>query len=880
MKIRNFSIIAIATLMVASVAQAQSTTGAIEQLPIRTLSHVLGHDGSGRVGREPVTDFLKPGSTSPITGNIACWGTSAYLITDCGKSLPSGAIVGTTDIQTLSGKSLTSPNISNPAITGTVTIGGVTQVFPATGLLVDTTSPQTLANKSISAPQLIFTPPSAGAARTQDSRNTDWVNATDYAGVDKTGSTESTAGLTTAISDSASLGRGLMLPCGVYLTDNVPIVANARIQSAQPGCATLKRKNSASGHYAASANSAHDFVISGIILDANGANNAGNPGTALSVTNSYHFQIGGIQTQGGNSTDGANYGVGAFISGCQDGSQGTSSSITGSTFIGASGDSTKLTGLLIQRCSNLRVEGNVSYGHSQGGIALTDPTIPVPTSPTSSNVSITKNQVYSNGIGIDVAGFTAGYGIGGAPIGSQSNFVNANIVVADNIITGNSFYGCLLQANGLTVSGNLIQGNGTNMTYGGCAVSAQRFTVSDNTVIGNSYYGLDVGGSWNGIVTGNTIRQNGKTIGQAVGLNVGATVGVTVGANDVGDNGGSSGGWEVLASALDGSGPGNYFPWLGSGLNINGLRVSITNSAMGGISITNGWNSLSIQSVMIDNAVGSAHPLDVWSAGPATLISNVGIRGTNGAWSPAIASASTVVVPDGVTNVEISGTATINSIYTTSQNALNGGLLQITPSNMGANYTAGATITCTSTGGTPGAVTAGVSANGKIYGGYVNSPGGGASAMSCAASDQTCTATPGAVTLSGGAVTAIALGSGGSGCTNPPAVIISGLTCTNNPQVYANVTSGAVTSYSIGYGGSGCTGTPSAAIANGSGFAGTAYLGVSPTDQQLILKLDGAATVKNGTGNIYLNGADFVGTGTNTLTLRSAFGNWYEVSRS
>ena len=33
--------------------------GAIEQLTVRTLSHVLGHDDSGRVGREPVTDFVK-----------------------------------------------------------------------------------------------------------------------------------------------------------------------------------------------------------------------------------------------------------------------------------------------------------------------------------------------------------------------------------------------------------------------------------------------------------------------------------------------------------------------------------------------------------------------------------------------------------------------------------------------------------------------------------------------------------------------------------------------------------------------------------------------------------------------------------------------------
>ena len=42
----------------------------------------------------------------------------------------------------------TGPSISNPSLTGTITIGGVTQVFPASGLLVGTTDVQTLTGKT------------------------------------------------------------------------------------------------------------------------------------------------------------------------------------------------------------------------------------------------------------------------------------------------------------------------------------------------------------------------------------------------------------------------------------------------------------------------------------------------------------------------------------------------------------------------------------------------------------------------------------------------------------------------------------------------------------------------------------------------------------
>lgn len=126
MKLNKLFLGIFATLAIAACAHAQMKSGVIEQLPVRTLAYVLGHNGGGFVGREPVADFIKPGSTSPTNGKIATWGSSGNLTADGEQSLPVGAIVGTTDAHALPNKMLPSPVISNPSITGTVNLGGLT----------------------------------------------------------------------------------------------------------------------------------------------------------------------------------------------------------------------------------------------------------------------------------------------------------------------------------------------------------------------------------------------------------------------------------------------------------------------------------------------------------------------------------------------------------------------------------------------------------------------------------------------------------------------------------------------------------------------------------------------------------------------------------
>jgi hypothetical protein len=79
-------------------------------------NQVLKTNGSGVLSFGAAATGDVTGPASSTDGNIAAFtGTSGKIIKDSGKALPSGTIVGTSDSQTLTNKTLT-----DPAITGTI----------------------------------------------------------------------------------------------------------------------------------------------------------------------------------------------------------------------------------------------------------------------------------------------------------------------------------------------------------------------------------------------------------------------------------------------------------------------------------------------------------------------------------------------------------------------------------------------------------------------------------------------------------------------------------------------------------------------------------------------------------------------------------------
>jgi hypothetical protein len=125
----------------------------------------------------------------------------------------------------------------------------------------------------------------------------------------------------------------------------------------------------------------------------------------------------------------------------------------------------------------------------------------------------------------------------------------------------------------------------------------------------------------------------------------------------------------------------------------------------------------------------------------------------------------------------------------------------------------------------------------------------------------------------------------GSGYTSNPTVVWgngSGTAPTGTSALSAN---GKIYGVYIGTGGSGLPATFPVTFSGGgggSGATGTALVGSDASlDRVVTFRFASTAVVQSaGAGNIYLTAGDFTGAVIKTLTLRSVFGSWIEVSRA
>jgi parallel beta-helix repeat protein len=419
------------------------------------------------------------------------------------------------------------------------------------------------------------------------------------------------------------------------------------------------------------------------------------------------------------------------------------------------------------------------------------------------------------------------------------------------IIAGNEFTTCAV--------GIFVKGNISNTTALGDVISQSKYvnayiSIANNVVYGNTQYGLACQG--NGLsITGNVIQNNGNSTsngGALFNCSFSSLTGNIVNNNKYfGIDAGFSS-YSVIS--------GNEVFSNGAGL---GQAVGINAGASSSLSI-------------LSNNIGD----NGGTLGGSYQILASGVDGSLTAFAPFtgldinIRANNIVLTNANMTGIQVTNNfAGVNITENTFNNRAGGSVMAV--------YLPGGS-TCVernkvfnSTGNWEATATSATSMTIPDYGEVVNVTGTTNvnniyTTAQLYGRDKVCT---------------VVMTSNGSSYTTSPSVSLVGAGGTNATGTAALAANGSIYGVYITNYGSGYTPGGNFAVGfsggGGAGAAATAYVGCdNATDRVVVLRFASTATIKNGLGNIYLNGADFVGSTTKTLTIRSVFGNWYEVSRT
>lgn len=537
-------------------------------------------------------------------------------------------------------------------------------------------------------------------ARTAQDKLREVISAADF-GVDATGTTNSTAALTSAL--NAAAGKVLELPPGTIVVDQVTIPANTTVRGHSGMLSTIRRSATTS------LNSLLAVTASGVTLDsfAVDGNRASNPNAAnnILVTGCGQFTLRNVVSRNAKGISGG-YGCGVAVVNTTDAANFTYSAISGGEYSDNDG-----YGAYFNVASYFRVSNGRFVRNALDGISIVDRTNPA--TPTARYWSVNDcTLAFNQGSGIGVDGF------GNEALNPSSQYNT----ISDCDIHHNAKYGLVYQSSSCAISGNVIANNGDSDTNGGVLLNAQYTSFTGNTVVDNAQYGVDAGGCSNVVISGNLVRDNVGPSGGGAGINIGASTFTNVTGNTLIGNGGAGGGGNIFLHGIDG-GTIPAFRTLGGQCNISENLIQLANNNQFGIQVDKG----DVRGVHVTgNTVygGLASRAYSYQARFVEAKSNAHYADNTSPYVILPVASSLVIPDDGTEVIDVSGTGSINEILTQSMSDYKGKVRAVFMTAFGSGYTTAPTVTFSGGGGTGAAGVAYVY-QGQVRAIHVTNPGSG-----------------------------------------------------------------------------------------------------------------------------------------------------------
>jgi len=490
------------------------------------------------------------------------------------------------------------------------------------------------------------------------------------------GVTDNTQAFLTALAS----GRTLRLDSRVYIVNGALVAQQTPAMLGVPG-GTIVRRNQLVAEQAWIVVSSPVFLAYGIIFDA--GNLAAGDMPAVSVMpscNSAAF----ARCQFLNAT-GATQGHGLFINAGSSGSL----ELQDSFMAGNAQSGAMVTGSGIAIVRNCIATDNGACGISIAAGA---------------GFLITRNACSGNPIGLSVGNWNS-------EVGTLDGVAGG--LVAGNSCSNNSEWGLAVGGTATSITGNVAEGNGSNVSGGGALVRLNGGLVANNSVSGGAC-GIDARICQTILLLGNYIS------GCAVGLSVGGSLNGLVRGNLISGNG-----WGIVVTAIE--------PALSSTptgpLTLDGNWIGFSSAQGGGISILDGALGISVLDNDINGWGSSSVSQALWAHTDAIIVNNN--RWNNqvefALQAGIVAGLASLVVPDVADRVLITAAApAVSAILTSHQADTLGQITFLRVTNGGSGYTE-AQVSISGSG--TGAAATTVVANGQVIWLVVNNPGSGYGAI-------------------------------------------------------------------------------------------------------------------------------------------------------